>query len=403
MGRMRKFLGVASLAGVLAVGWLPGPAAAEEELTFSYVAAGDVASESPLGCVMQRFAEGVDLRRAIEECRLTGFGDPEMPRRHMLLGPAGGSSGGSFHGTVNCNSGNPQLGEDGGFQWGRGSEGWWYYGKDNYRDEYEAPGREPAVGVWKDPEYQRLADEADRQWAEYIAAIKDGAHNDTAGEDPEKDKALWDAWKEKEAEANEAMKKRDAWRPPMVEGDGTGGDDDGTAVARPGRDSACAELAALVADCNAHQWQSQECQQALERMTNCNRLVAMPGPDQTDPCGEQDIPDGKTAQQIATLICGMSIKPEPGADPCGGIRTEGQVLHGYLPTKEGGAPCGSPWALTTGEDCTPTITVVGVNELWRERVRELLAGLGGKGFIIHLPEPYPVLGPNDPRTCTPFC
>ncbi|WP_406073572.1 hypothetical protein [Micromonospora sp. NBC_01638] len=96
----------------------------------------------------------------------------------------------------------------------------------------------------------------------------------------------------------------------------------------------------------------------------------------------------------------MAVKPAPGEEPCAGAVIDAEVLRGYVPTQEGGPACGSPLALTTPDQCTPTMTVISPQQSWQAYVVAALARVGGKGFVIPVPSQY-IGGPGQPRTCGP--
>lgn len=403
MKRVVRLAGAIGLGTVLVVAGLAGPAmgatddplgdGADREPEVLLVAPGDVDLESPLGCVLQKTAQGVEVGSGIAGCGLVDFDSPVMPGMHVLFPLGSGGSDDTYHGTVNCGSSvDPRI---------AGQSGQWVFGRPDSSDPYQAPGRQSG-GWYNDGSYQELADEADRQWQEYVEAVREAARGDTFGEDPEKDRQLRERMKKEQEEANEAIRKRDAWRPAVADS-GTGDDDDGGAAARPGGEDACAEVAMLVAQCNATNWQATACQEALARMSGCDPSIAMPGPDQNEACEEEEKPDIETVIQTQTLICSMRIKPEPGQDPCVGLTVDTRQFRGYRPTAEGGPPCGSEVALTTPDQCQPTLTVVSVTQRWRDYVAEVLKRAGDRGgFVIVMPEPY-TGGPNEPRTCAPKC
>lgn len=400
---MARRVGAVGLGTVLIVAGLAGPAMGASDDPFGddtdrepevlLVAPGDVDLESPVGCVLQQTAEGVEVGSGIAGCGLVDFDSSGRPGMHTLFPLGFGGSDSTFHGTVNCGSSvDPRI---------AGESGEWRYGKNGHTDPYQAPGRNSG-GWYNDGSYQDLADEADQQWQEYVEALYHAAMGDTFGEDPETDRQLREKMEKELKEANEAINKRDAWKPAVSDsGDSDG--DDGTAVARPSAENACAEVALLVAQCNASNWQAPACQEALSRMGDCDPSIAMPGPDQNEACEEYEKPDLESVLQTQALICSMRIRPEPGQDPCVGVTVGTRQFQGYRPTAEGGPPCGSELALTTPDQCQPTLTVVNVEQRWRDYVAEVLERVGGMGgFVIVMPQPYSG-GANDPRTCDPKC
>ncbi|HEX5540434.1 MAG TPA: hypothetical protein VFX60_02540 [Micromonospora sp.] len=408
---MRRSIWVTGLAVMFAVGSLALPAAAAppgdeaaadsavDELVAAFAGTDRVVVGTPLGCLLEtvvvetevKEAGEVDIQHGIDICKLISFDKPGQLDEHMLTGPSVDlfSPGPSYHGTVACQSGvDPRLGD------GYRLPPLVYYLDDpGYLDQNYAPGRRDGP-LWDTyQEYQEAADEADEAWREFKKLER---HGYKSSKDPEEQREFEKA----RDDANKALEKRDSFRPLVSSGEKPGEIPAGGANATPSGEDICAEMMNFVTQCNEINWMAPACQDALNRMRNCDSLVAYPHPDEGEACQEHDRPDPQMVQAVLALVCSMTVKPAPGEEPCAAAVIDAEVLRGYVPTKEGGPACGSPLALTTADQCTPTMTVISPQQRWQAYVAEALARVGGKGFVIPVPNQY-TGGPGQPRTCDP--
>lgn len=372
---------VVAVALAMALLSLAIPARADETLRgITFVDPRQLAEGSPAACVVDAVHQGLTMAQAVEACTLRSLELPSVKGLNSFFATGGGLGRGTTkHASVTCapTGGDPRISADGGTK-GMPPH---YYGKDdNHSNPTQAPPGRDWGGWADDPDYQRLQAAADREWREYYEALRDAAMNDTFGKDPDADAKLHDKlWKEQQ-EANDAIERRDAWRPLTVEG-------------LPDAPDACADMRAFVAECNRDGWTSPECADAERRMRGCaDPTIARPVPDTTETCPPGE-PDPETVETVVALLCSKAIRPAPGEDPCATAAVKASVVRGYVHGVSGD-PCGDPRAMPGQDQCAPVLTVATFGHASLEEI--LLTGLeklGGPVFVIPLTPPGPI-GPG---------
>jgi hypothetical protein len=242
------------------------------------------------------------------------------------------------------------------------------------------------------PSYKDLEHAADQAWRDYRQAIRDGANSDArfgSPEDTENRRKIEDA----RLKANDAINKRDGYRPPRVDNDDGGGD---TGVARtdPNAVDACAAAAQQIAECARDGWTTVDCQRLKRRLAGCMRYdedVYDPAPDaEPRECGSHEL----TADEVATVLrtCESRVLYGPdGGSPCVGDANVSAVINpaiGWFCMKTGdqqrcytGAdnPCGGTQTNPdpTSEYCAGHATLLSIGRTTADVLATAFAKLGG--------------------------
>jgi hypothetical protein len=381
--------------------WANGVAGCAEQAPGSSTAPGNSSAHATLDSCLASF--GVDASRPGVESYLAAVG--------------GRASGGGTVSVSDCpgGGGNPQLADR--------PDKWTFREWPNLD---KAP-PDPKNGGWvTDSGYKKLAETADRAWKEYTEALEaeEDADYEYGSDSPEK-QAAKKKTDEANKKANDAIDKRDNWKP-VVGSPSTTDDED-----------PCIGVGQMLAECEQNGWSTFDCQVLKSRFEECG------DPTITDPASDSELTcgvsiDAEAARQAAEQACWMLIQPGPdGANPCTPLSADGprnlsRTLVGYAacPSDTTGEPdtasvasrddtasggsgevtasggsgevcqtvdvCASPIALTTGEECNlPTITLPTFHKSMAEIVRWGAEKLGGPIVVLPVGGPEPPLpGPT---------
>jgi hypothetical protein len=233
---------------------------------------------------------------------------------------------------VSCatNSTDPRRGADG------GTKPWLLGAYPEHQDvehkiwgkpDVAPPDPNPPEGAWKDNlTYKELDRAADEAWQRYYEAAIHYAEVITGAAAGDRDSA-WKAQEEARTKANEAINKRNAWRPKVADNDDGQGGDDTTGVAHVSPLAAgdlCQDLAQQLAECARDGWRTRDCQQLKSALDGCatrDQGVIDPLQDEADdpgPCAQRGLT--ATEAETVTLACESRVRYGPeGGSPCTGF------------------------------------------------------------------------------------
>jgi hypothetical protein len=243
------------------------------------------------------------------------------------------------------------------------------------------------------PTYKELERAANEAWEAWMTLLGDTAKALPNAGAPVSKEALQklDAAEKK---ANDAIRKRDAYRPPRADNDDGGGDDTGVARTDPNAVDACAAAAQQIAECARDGWTTVDCQRLKRRLDGCMRYdedVYDPAPDaEPRECGSHEL----TAEEAATVLrtCESRVLYGPeGGSPCVGDASVSAVINpaiGWFCIKTGdqqhcytGAnnPCGGTETnpAPTSEYCAGHATLLSISRTTADVLATAFAKLGG--------------------------